>query len=364
MHKQFLLTALEAARQNRGFCSPNPAVGAVMVQDGRVIAQASHKGVGHAHAEQALIHSMANHDLSKITLYVTLGPCNHWGKTPPCVKAIIESGIKKVVFAAKDPNPIVACNDSSALLREQDIEVIHYPLEEIDAFYHSYRHWLKSKKPFVTAKLAISIDGKVAGINGTRIAISSIDANCFTHQKRLASDAILTTHATVSNDDPLLNVRLGSDVIAKPVIVLDRKLQLSSTAKIYSSAEKLIVFHDEKLVSDNKLKEIIGSDNGHKASATYIGCRCRDDQLDLNAVLLKLGEMGFHDIWVEAGSILFEQLHELGLVNQTYLYVAPKVIGEQATSMQLSPSFFESMKSISWQQMGKDAVASITWGKK
>jgi len=137
MHEPFMHAALKQARLKRGFTAPNPAVGAVAVLDGNIIAQASHPGMGQPHAEQLLLKALPD-DCSNISLYVTLEPCNHWGRTPPCVDGLIARKFKQVVYAYRDPNPLVAANNTPALLTEQGIDVVHYPLPEIDAFYESY----------------------------------------------------------------------------------------------------------------------------------------------------------------------------------------------------------------------------------
>ena len=151
MHKKFLLAALEQARLGQGFCAPNPCVGAVAVQNGIIIAQACHRGAGTPHAEQLLLAQIPP-KTPGVSLYISLEPCNHWGRTPPCVDAIINHGIEQVIFAYLDPNPVVAKNNSSERLRAHGIKVTHYPVEEITEFYKSYTQWTLTRKPRVRLK--------------------------------------------------------------------------------------------------------------------------------------------------------------------------------------------------------------------
>src|SRR3990167_10223238 len=163
MHKQFMLTALEQACLGRGMCAPNPSVGAVLVKNNQIIAKASHSGFGKAHAEQEIL-SKIHHGLQDLILYVTLEPCNHWGNTPPCTDLIVAHAISLVVFGFYDPNPIVVHNNTTAILGKHGIKTMYFPLSEIDEFYKSYRHWVQNKRPWITAKIAQSLDGKIACI--------------------------------------------------------------------------------------------------------------------------------------------------------------------------------------------------------
>src|SRR3990167_1363592 len=219
MHKQFLLIALREAAFGRGLCAPNPCVGAVAVQNNHIIAQAWHHGPGSLHAEPLAL-SKFKANTPNVTLYVTLEPCNHWGRTPPCVDAIIQHGIEKVVYAYHDLNPLVCKSSTEAILRANGIDVLYFPLPEINEFYQSYTYWHRTKMPWVRAKLAQSLDGKIAGVDGKRVQISNAICNDFTHEQRRVSDLILTTAQTINQDDPLLNVRLHEQIQAKTVAIV------------------------------------------------------------------------------------------------------------------------------------------------
>jgi diaminohydroxyphosphoribosylaminopyrimidine deaminase / 5-amino-6-(5-phosphoribosylamino)uracil reductase len=332
MHEQFLLAALEQARLGRGATAPNPAVGAVAVRAKKIIAQASHPGVGHPHAEQLVLQALPE-DCSSITIYVTLEPCNHWGKTPPCVDALIARRVKKVVYAYADPNPLVAENNTPALLKASGIEVVHYPIPAIHAFYASYAFWLRTGRPWVTVKMAQTFDGKIAGEGGQRVMLSNAVCARFTHQERLHTDVILTTAKTIQADNPRLNARVGEHVVAKPVAVLDRTRSLAASANIHKTAKRLHVYHGKQ----------------------------KEQQLDLEAILDDLGRMGYHDVWVEAGGELFNRLHQESLVQRTYLYLVPKILGTQAMSLYAQDDCLEKANNITWEAMGDNLKVTLDW---
>lgn len=349
MHEQFLLAALDQAWLGRGFCAPNPSVGAVAVSNGEIIAQTWHRGAGTPHAERLLLEGLPKHQ-SGITLYVTLEPCNHWGRTPPCVDAIIEHGIQQVVYGFSDPNPEVACNNTPALLRARGIEVVHYPLPAIDLFYESYKHWTVTRKPWVTVKMAQSLDGKIAGKGGARVFLSNDMCAEFTHKQRLHSDLILTTARTVNLDNPLLNVRLSENPIQKPVAILDRENLLNEKANVLTTALHCHVYHAETTAIRHR-----------HPRCSYHALPLLNEHLDLNALMAHLGALGVHDVFVEAGGHLFSALHQAGLVNRTYLYLTPAILGDEALSLYDAPSIFKRKAHVTWQTMADNMVASFDW---
>ena len=349
MHKQFMLAALEQAWLGRGFCAPNPSVGAVAVQHGKIIAQSWHHGAGTPHAEIVLLEQLPKY-CPDITIYVTLEPCNHWGRTPPCVNALLKQGIKHVVYAYADPNPVVSVNNTPDLLKKQGVSVLHYPLPEIDRFYQSYTHWINTHKPWVTVKLAQTFDGKIAAAGCVRAFLSNPLCAEFTHQNRKHSDIILTTARTVNLDDPLLNVRLHGDQIAKPVAIIDSQLRLNPDAKVLKQASHCHVYHDAT----------------HSGGRIYAHCSYHpmpsaEGHVDLSAVIEHLGRLGYHDIWVEAGGELFTALHEAGLVNKAYVYLVPKVLGEAAIPAYHNIDIFSNTHAVSWQAMGDNMIATFDW---
>ncbi|HHF7349319.1 TPA: bifunctional diaminohydroxyphosphoribosylaminopyrimidine deaminase/5-amino-6-(5-phosphoribosylamino)uracil reductase RibD [Legionella feeleii] len=349
MHKYFMLAALEQAWFGRGNCAPNPSVGAVAVHKGEIIARAWHQGAGTAHAEQLLVAKIPA-GLQDVSLYVTLEPCNHWGKTPPCAMAILGHGITQVIYGFSDPNPIVRANNTPEILRKNGIEALHYPIQEIDAFYQSYNHWTKTKRPWVTAKIAQTLDGKIAGVDGQRCQLSNADCAEFTHQHRLYTDVILTTAKTIAQDDPLLNVRLKDREQGKRLAIIDSRLSLSKNARIFSSAEHCHIFHDENYAVTNPF-----------SNCSYYGISAREGLLDLALVINQLGELGYHDVWVEAGGALFSALHREKLVQRTYFYLVPEVLGENATPAFQGEVCFTTRQAVSWQVKSDNVIACLDW---
>lgn len=347
MHKKFLLSALEQARLGQGHCAPNPCVGAVAVQNGVIIAQASHKGAGTPHAEQLLLAQIPP-GTPGVSLYISLEPCNHWGRTPPCVDAIIHHGVEEVIFAYLDPNPIVAQNHSSEKLRAHGIKVTHYPVEEITEFYKSYTYWTATKKPRVTAKIAQSLNGKIGRTTGDRVILSNPLCLEFTHELRKNSDVILTTARTIQQDNPQLNVRLGETEQAKPVAIIDRRLILDKNAAIFSSAAHCYIYHCD-------------AHQGSYPNSTYHLMPEENGAMNLSSVINHLGELGFHDVWVEAGGALFSALHQAGLVDRTYLYIVPTSLEDNAVSAYQKSGLFDRAHTVSWHAMGDNMIVCVDW---
>ena len=355
MHEKFLLAALEEAKLGEGFCAPNPSVGAVAVKNGDIIARAWHRGAGSPHAERLLIDQLPLHE-TDVTLYVTLEPCNHYGRTPPCVDAIIKYGFSQVVFAYLDPNPVIAANRTPESLRESGIPVIQHRLSEIDAFYQPYQYWTQTKTPWVTAKMAQTMDGKIGASEGARVMLSNNDCQLFTHQMRRKHDVILTTAQTIHQDNPQLNVRytcLRDEpvVCSKPIAILDRTLSLNPASNIFLTAEHCHVFYDAALPAPERL-----------ADRTYHPVSTRHGLLNLQEVMQQLGRLGFHSVWLEAGGRLFTAMHQAHLVHRTHLYLVPRVLGDNAVSAYHDADVFNHpQKSVSWMPMGDNMIATLDW---
>lgn len=349
MHKQFLLAALDQARLGRGMCSPNPSVGALAVQNDSIIAQAWHHGAGTPHAEPLLLTQFPE-NTPGVTVYVTLEPCNHWGRTPPCVDAISRHGIQRIVYAYRDPNPIVSSNNTPQLLENQGIEVLYYPLPEIDAFYQSYNHWMLTKKPWVTAKIAQTFDAKIAGADGERLLLSNALCSDFTHTQRLHTDVILTTARTINQDDPLFTARVAGVEQAKQIAILDTKLTLSPDSKVLSTAKHCHIYHDVALQSPP-----------NDSRCSFYGIPTIKNRLDLHAVVCHLGSLGYHDVWVEAGGELFSAFHQAELVNRTYIYLVPKTLGETGISAYRHGDVLKKPHAVHWQPMDDNMITRLDW---
>ncbi len=342
-----MIAALEQARFGRGSCAPNPSVGAVLVHNDKVIAQDWHRGAGHAHAEQRVLKNFPAPKDS--VLYVTLEPCNHWGRTPPCVKAIIDAGIAAVVYAYRDPNPLVAANNTPHILKEAGVDVIYFPLEEINEFYKSYHYWITHKKPWVTAKIAHSFDGMIADSCAERLYLTNSLCNEFTHQQRQTSDIIVTSAATIIADDPLLNVRLEECTISKPLALIDRAKRVKNEAAIFSNDRTCLIYYDENAGNRNLI-----------SNACYYPMPVFGEKIDLSLVIGHLGTLGYHDVWVEAGATLFSMLHQLQLVNTTYIYLAPTIVGKTGVPGYRYP-IFTHKHTLSWIPKADNMIACIQW---
>jgi diaminohydroxyphosphoribosylaminopyrimidine deaminase/5-amino-6-(5-phosphoribosylamino)uracil reductase len=325
MHEIYLKHALQLAQIRKGFCAPNPSVGAIVVNDNQIIAEGYHWGSGHPHAEVEALNKI-NGELSDATLYVTLEPCCHTKKkTPPCTELIIARGIKKVIYGFRDPNPQVS-GLGEKRLREMGIDCTYVELPAITEFYRDYQYWWQTGKPFVTAKLAMSLDGKIAGPNGQRVNITGKEAQLFTHQQRKLSDGILTTAKTIFCDDPLLNARLPEGEFAKPVYVLDKESITPANAKIFQSAERVTIVN----------------------------------KTDLNQILQDIGQDGIHNLWIEAGGKCFSAFLQADLIQRAFIYIAPKWLGAEAqAAFDLNIDIFASAKKQQWQALGQDAVCEL-----
>jgi len=348
--KAFLYQALDLAKIRRGFCAPNPSVGALIVRDGKVLTTGYHYAAGLPHAEINALENLQE-TAKDATIYVTLEPCCHFGRTPPCTNALIAAGIKRVVYGYRDPNPIIAGKGEENLLSE-NIEVLHLPLPEIDQFYASYRFWHQNHRPFITAKLAMTLDGKIAGPNAQPIQITAKEINQFTHEARKRSDAILSTAKTIIQDDPQLNVRLDKEIIAKPLYILDSHLNLPLNAQIFKTANSITIFH-AKNAPAARLEAL------QALGANCIHIESTSKGLNLTQVIEIIGKAGVHDLWIEAGSHCFNAFLHQGLLNRALLYIAPWAIGAGIPAF-TTPIDFRNAQ-ISWQSYGKDVLCEILW---
>ena len=348
----FMQRALQQAEQARGMTAPNPAVGAVLVRHDKIINEGYHRAAGQPHAEVEALKDI-DMDLGDAVLYVTLEPCCHQGRTPPCTDLIIKKKVGTVYFSMLDPNPEVAGKGMQAL-KDAGIKCEHKPLQEVDKFYKSYRYWRETRRPWVNLKIALSSDRKVAGVNKEPVAITGAAANNFTHQMRRQADAILTTVETVINDDPSLNVRLEK-LIAKPVYVLDRNLRLPFDAKLFTTAKKIILLH-AKDVDQNKRDALIAK------GVRCIELACRDKKLSLIGALDIIGNDGCHELWVEVGPACFQNFVKLGLANSIFIYCSEKKLGPNAYGFKIFNYGPILSVNISWQSFHEEVLCQLDLG--
>lgn len=321
-HKRYLLRCLQLAFIRAGFCAPNPAVGCVIVKNNKMIAEGFHFGAGFAHAEINALDKLSLEESRGATLYVSLEPCCHYGRTPPCVNRIIEAGIKKVFFALKDPNKIVSGKGQKKLIRA-GIACELMDLRETHEFYRAYIYWHKTKLPYVTFKLAMSRDYKIAHADKSPAKITGKTCEKLTHQLRLQSDAILTSIETIIHDNPKMNVRLNKKIIAKNIYILDSKARLPLDAEIFKTAKSITLFYsaNAKLAAIKKLE---------KNNVRCILIPRNHFGLHLKKCLESIGADGVHQLWIEAGAQCFHSFLKQDLLNEIILYVSKKKLGKNA----------------------------------
>jgi len=354
--ENYLKQALSLAGLRRGFCAPNPCVGAILVKDEKPIASGYHWTNGSPHAEADVLNKVDTQLARGATLYITLQPCCHnTKKTPPCDQLLIEKGIAKVIYGFRDPNPAVA-KESNARLLHAGVACTHFAVPEIDHFYSSYQFWWQHERPFVTAKLAMSLDGKIAGKHGKRVKLTGKLAQHFTHQHRLHTDAILTTAKTIYHDNPLLNARVSGTVIAKPLIILDSTLSLSGTENVFHSANNITLFHKPDLPAKDLKKY-------SQTRVRLVPVRQNDNDTGLNwfDILKQLGQDGCHDLWIEAGGRCVQTLIQNQLLQRAFIYVAPRWLGQDAQAAFDHPDLLLGANANAPYFLGQDVCFQFNW---
>lgn len=322
-HSDFMKEALALAKKGMGFVSPNPMVGAVIVRSGKIIGSGYHMKYGGLHAERnafAQCDSLGI-DCHGADMYVTLEPCCHYGKTPPCTEAVIEHGIKRVFIGSSDPNPLVA-GKGAEILRKNGIEVIEGVLkEECDELNEIFFHYITTRLPFVTMKYAMTIDGKIACCTGESKWITGEAARINVQNDRLRHSAIMVGIGTVLADDPLLTCRIENG--RSPVrIICDTSLRIPTDSNIVRTAKDIPTIIAACCEDDTKISAL------ENAGCRIIQCGNSDRSgIDLKELTKLLGEQGIDSILLEGGARLNWSALESGIVNKVQAYIAPKIFG-------------------------------------
>ena len=330
--EKFMRRAIELAKLGGGHVHPNPLVGAVIVRDGQILAEGYHHKCGDLHAERDCLMNAreSNVDVSGAEMYVTLEPCCHTGKQPPCTQAVIESGIKTVIIGSRDPNELVN-GKGVRQLEEAGVTVIQdFLREECDAINSIFFHYIKTKTPYVIVKYAMTADGKTSLSTGESKWITGDAARRNVHITRGTTSAVMCGINTVLADDPLLNCRVEGSQYRQPVrIVLDRNLELPLESNLVKTAGEIPV-----LVFTSKKSMASVSDAGKNIlsglGVEIIPVSEKDGHLNLEDVLAVLGEKKIDSVFVESGGSLNASLFFSGekcLVNEVHCYVAPKITG-------------------------------------
>lgn len=317
--KYYMKTAIDLAKKGYGYVSPNPVAGAVIVKNGRIIGEGFHEKYGSLHAERNALASCTE-DPEGATMYVTLEPCCHYGKQPPCTEAIIDAKLARVVVGTRDPNPLVAGKGIN-ILKEHGISVTEDVLkEECININEIFMHYIQSKTPFVCMKYAMTMDGKIACYTGDSKWVTGETARNHVHHQRHKYTAIMVGIGTVLADDPLLTSRIenGRDPVR---IICDTYLRTPPGSQIVKTAAAVPTI----IVT-------CSSDEGRKKDLENSGCRIisqdpLQDSIDLPQLMKTLGEMNIDSILLEGGGTLNWSALESGIVNKVQAYIAPKLFG-------------------------------------
>jgi len=314
--------ALDLAVQGRGYTSPNPLVGAVVVNDGIVAGKGFHVAVGQNHAEVNALND-AGDRAKGATLYVTLEPCNHFGRTPPCTQKVIKAGVKRVVVAMQDPNTTVK-GGGNEYLRGHGIDVTEGVCEKrARKINEAFIKYTQTQRPFVILKCAATLDGRIAARTGDAKWITGERSRGYVHHLRHATDAIMVGIGTVKADDPSLTTRLKNVRTKDPLrIILDTKLSIDTNAKVLqlkSEASAIIVAGDS--VSAKKKWRI------EQQGAQVISVGLKDGRIDLNALMNRLGAMGVTSLLIEGGSRVSASAMAASIVDKIIFFFAPKISG-------------------------------------
>ena len=326
--QEYMLRAIQLAKKGEGWTNPNPMVGAVIVKDGRIIGEGYHKKCGELHAERNAIASLTE-SAEGATIYVTLEPCCHYGKTPPCTEAIIEQKIKKVVIGSRDPNPKVA-GKGAQILRESGITVVQdFMREECDRLNPVFFHYITTKIPYVVMKYAMTLDGKIATKTGASKWITGEPARQEVQHMRHRYMGIMAGIGTVLADDPMLNVRVEG--WKSPVRILcDSSLRIPLDSQIVRSAKeyRTIVAYagreENEEITEKITKKI---EQLHAKGVDTVCCPDEKGQIDLKKLMTYLGNEGIDSILLEGGGTLNDSALRAGIVKEVHCFIAPKLFG-------------------------------------
>ncbi|MDR0806940.1 MAG: bifunctional diaminohydroxyphosphoribosylaminopyrimidine deaminase/5-amino-6-(5-phosphoribosylamino)uracil reductase RibD [Enterobacteriaceae bacterium] len=329
---KFMARALELARMGRFTTTPNPNVGCVIVRDGVIVGEGYHQKAGEPHAEVHALR-MAGELAKGATAYVTLEPCSHHGRTPPCADALINAGIARVVAAMQDPNPEVA-GRGLYRLQQAGINVEHgLMMAEAEAVNRGFFKRMRTGFPYLQLKLAASLDGKTAMASGESQWITGADSRRDVQQFRAQSSAILSTSATVLADNPSLNVRWSEldnrvqafypeDKLRQPVrIILDAHNRLTPDLKLFSLSGDILLVRSQK------------GDENWQPNVEQLIIPEHNGAIDLVVLMMQLGRRQINTIWTEAGATIAGALLQAGLVDELVLYLAPKLLGDNARGL-------------------------------
>ena len=353
-------SALRMAKKGIGRTSPNPAVGAVIVRDNEIIASGYHKMAGANHAEVDALSNLEGEITPRDIMYVTLEPCNHHGKTPPCTRAIIENGIKNVVVGMKDPNPGVLGGGIEYLM-SQGINVKTGVLEkECGQFLESYSKYVRTGKPFVIAKSALTLDGYTATSTGHSRWVTGEEARQYVHRLRSEVDAVMVGIGTVIADDPQLTSRLKRGRGGNPHrIIVDTHLRMPHNARLLNDDSEAINYIVTGEGIDRQLIKRI-----ERGNTSVIKCPVRKNRVDLGVMMEILGKKSITSVLFEGGAGLMGSMIKERLADKFLIFKAPKLLGGNdgiPMSKGKGPLYMSdslSLKDIKVKKYGEDILIS------
>ena len=355
MDEFYMEKALKLAENGAGMVNPNPMVGAVIVKDGRIIGEGFHEEYGKAHAERNAVNNSIE-EVEGSTIYVTLEPCAHYGKTPPCVDLLIERKFKRVVIGMLDPNPLVA-GKSIEKLKKNNIEVkVGVREEECRKLNEVFIKYITTRRPFVIIKAGTSIDGKIATCTGESKWITSEESRIHSHELRNRMSGIMVGINTVISDDPSLSYR-GKSKGKDPVrIIIDSSLRIPLKSKVVKNIDgKTIIATVEN--SNKKKKEEL-KETGVKVIET----KPYNNRVDLKELMYKLGKENIDSIMIEGGGTLNFSALEQGIVDKVRFYIAPKIIGGENSRSSIGGKGFSTLTDcvnlmdVSYKQIGDEIM--------
>ena len=349
--EEYMKLALELAKKGAGYVSPNPMVGAVIVKDGRMIGKGYHKKYGELHAERNAIANLTE-SAENATIYVTLEPCCHYGKTPPCTEAI---KISRVVIGSKDPNPLVA-GKGAQILRQHGISVTENVLKnECDSLNQVFFYYIQNKLPYVIMKYAMTADGKTACYTGESKWISGEASRAFVQKLRHQYTGIMVGVDTVIKDNPMLTCRMEGG--KNPVrIICDSSLRTPKNSNIVKTAKDIRTILATTCTDKKRQQEYLAY------GCEIVAVKEKNQHVDLKELMIHLGEMQIDSILLEGGGTLNWSALKEGIVNKVLLFLAPKIFGGAAAKSPVagtgtahpSDAFF--LENIKYQTIGEDLL--------
>jgi len=318
-HEKYMNLAFNLAKKAKGKTSPNPMVGAIVVKNGRIIGRGYHQKAGLSHAEVIAL-DQAGAKAQGASLYVTLEPCTHFGKTPPCVHRIIASGVKEVIIGMVDPNPK---NNGKGIeiLRQNKIKVkVGFLEDELRTLNAVFIKYISKRIPFITVKVGQSLDGKIATRTGDSKWVTSDKSRSYAHKLRSEFDAVMVGVNTVLRDNPRLSPWLSDRRLIK--IVVDSQLSTPQDANIFSKDSPVIIATLPALPGqETENREILAK------KAKILEVKEKEGQINLKDMMKKLAHEGIANILVEGGGTLLGSLFDEGLVDRVLFFISPKIIG-------------------------------------